>query len=197
MQPGPNYDKLYEISESQAGYFTARQAQQAGFSPERLTVNAQTGQFLRVARGVYRLKRFPGSPNEDLFVAWLRAGPGAVISHESALALYDLSDVLPSEVHLIVPRTASRRRPGIRQHTSHLKPEEVIRRNGLPITTVERTLRDVINSGLAQEQVRRAIREALRRGLTDRDKLAEYARRAGRKAGAEILHILAGGTGEV
>ena len=69
MIQGPDYDGLYEIAESQAGYFAASQAREVGFSWERLSSNAKTGLFLRVARGVYRLSRFPGSAYEDLFVA--------------------------------------------------------------------------------------------------------------------------------
>ena len=42
-------------------------------------------------------------PNEDLFIAWLETGPNSVISHDSALALYDLSDALPAAIHLTVP----------------------------------------------------------------------------------------------
>jgi predicted transcriptional regulator of viral defense system len=147
MSAKPDYDQLYEIAEAQAGYFTTRQAKKAGFSGERLSANVKKGRFARDAQGVYRLNHFPGSPHEDLFVAWLRAGPSAVVSHESALSVYELSDVIPSEVHLIVPRTASRRRTGIRQHTNQLQADEITERNGLPITTVERTIADVIVSG--------------------------------------------------
>lgn len=186
MPGNPNYDRLYEVAEGQAGYFTAKQAQGAGFSWDRLSANVRSGRFLRAAHGVYRLNHFPGSPFEDLFVAWLRAGPGAVISHESALAVYELSDVLPGEVHLIVPRTASRRRRGLRQHTQRLEPQEIRIRNGLPVTTVERTLVDVSKSGLAQEQVRLAVREALRRGLTDQEKLLRQAAGAGKRV-EEVL----------
>lgn len=197
MRLKPDYDHLYEIAEEQAGYFTTKQAREAGFSWERLSANVQTQRFMRIAYGVYRLNHFPGSLHEDLFVAWLRAGPSAVVSHQSALAVYELSDVLPSEVHLIVPRTASRRRKGIRQHTQRLNPEDVTRRNGLPITTVERTLADVINSGIAQEQVRKAVREGLRRGLTDREKLSRMAAVAGGKVEKVIRSTLAGEHNEV
>ena len=106
--------QLYEIAEQQAGYFTAAQALEAGYSRPLLSYYTKVGRFDRVHRGVYRLVQFPGSPYEDLFVACLRTGPDSVISHESALAVYELSDVLPGEVHVIVPRTASRRRVGIR-----------------------------------------------------------------------------------
>jgi predicted transcriptional regulator of viral defense system len=181
MSKKPNHDQLYEIAEGQAGYFTAAQAGKAGFSYERLSTNVRTGKFLRVARGVYRLVHFPSSAFEDLFVAWLKTGPGSVISHESALLVYDLSDILPAEVHVIVPRTASRRRKGIRMHTSRLKQDEIAFQQGLPVTTAARTIADAAASQLAEEQVRQAVQQALQSGLvTKEDLLTQAARRRGR-----------------
>ena len=118
----PDHQQLYEIAEEQAGYFTSTQAQSVGFSLPLLSYHAATGRYDRVDHGLYRLVQFPGSPYEDLFVAWLRTGPESIISHESALAVYELSDVLPTEVHVIVPRSASRRREGLRLHTNQLHP---------------------------------------------------------------------------
>jgi len=187
MQLKPDYDKLYEIAESQAGYFTTSQAREVGFSRERLSSNTKKGVFLRATRGVYRLVHFPGSPHEDLFVAWLRTGRKAVISHESALSLYDLTDVLPNEIHVIVPKTASRRRDGIRQHTNQLNSNEITRREGLPVTTVARTIADVTISGIAEELVQQAIREALQRGLTSQEELKNHADRRGGKF-KQIIH---------
>lgn len=179
----PDHTKLYRIAEQQSGYFTAAQAAQAGFGGNLLVYHTKRGQFRRVARGVYRLAQFPSSPFEDLFVAWLRAGPNSVVSHESALALYDLSDVVPREIHLTVPRSASQRRKGIRQHTNLLRPADITLREGLPVTTVPRTIADVALAGVAEEQVRLAIREALDRGLATRDSLlAEAEQRKGRAA---------------
>jgi predicted transcriptional regulator of viral defense system len=182
MDRKPDYDGLYEIAENQAGYFSASQARDVGFTWERLSSNAKKGLFLRVARGVYRLTRFPGSAYEDLFVAWLRTGRNAVVSHESALSVYELTDVLPSEIHVIVPRTASRRRKGIRQHTNQLEPDEIAHREGLPLTTVARTIVDVSMSGLAEEQVLQAVQESLQRGLTSQDELLSHAERRGGRA---------------
>jgi predicted transcriptional regulator of viral defense system len=190
METKPDYNRLYEIAEAQAGYFTARQAQSVGFSTERLSANAKNGRFVRITQGIYRLYHFPGSPYEDLFIAWLRAGPSSVISHESALAVYDLSDNLPSDIHLVVPRNASRRRRGIRQHTNRLLTDEITKRNGLPITTLERTLADLITTGLAEDQIHQAIREALQRGLTDPEKLLSQAKRAGGKVFMMISKVL-------
>ena len=192
MNIKPDYDHLYETAEDQAGYFTARQAQKAGFSWERLSSNVKTGKFLRIVRGVYRLSHFPGSPNEDLFVAWLRTAPNSTISHESALSIYDLTDALPGEVHIIVPRTASRRRKCIRLHTNRLSPDEVTKREGLPVTTVARTIADIAISGLAEEQIRQAIQEALQRGLTTREVLKAQAERQGGRAKRMIFKVLDG-----
>ena len=182
MMNGPDYEKLYEIAEGQAGYFAAYQARSAGFSWERLSDNTKTGRFQRIAHGLYRLSHFPGSPYEDLFVAWLRTGPDSVISHESALSVYDLSEVLPGEIHVIIPRSGSRRRKGIRLHTNRLRKDEITTREGLSITTVERTIADVAFSGLAEDQVQKAIRDAIQRGLTTQERLMVMADRRGGRA---------------
>jgi predicted transcriptional regulator of viral defense system len=179
----PDHDALYRIAEQQAGYFTARQAAEAGFSWERLSDYSRKGHFHRVAPRVYRLARFPSSHFEDLFVALLRCGPEALVSHESALAVYGLSDVMPDEIHITVPRTASRRRGGIRLHTNRVSRREVMKREGLPVTSVPRTIADVARAGLAEEHAYHAIKEALQRGLTtERLLLAEGNRRGGQAA---------------
>ena len=177
----PDHDALYQLAEQQAGYFAATQAREAGFTHSLLSYHVGTGRFERVKPRVYRIVQFPSSRHEDLYVAWLQAGLHAVISHDSALALYGLSDLLPHRIHVTVPRTASRRRPGLQLHTKWLEPEDVTRYEGLPVTTVLRTLVDVTAAGLADEQVRQAIQEALRRGLVARESLLRLtASRGGR-----------------
>ena len=181
MMKRPDFTHLYKIAEAQAGYFTARQAHEVGYSRERLSDLTRRDQFIRVQRGIYRLSHFPASRFEDLFIAHLRTGPNSVISHDSALAVYDLSDVLPSETHVIMSRTGSRRRDGLRLHTNKIDIDEVTRREGLPVTTPSRTIADVIANGLDRDLVRQAVEEALRKGLTTRAQLLEQAdRREGR-----------------
>ncbi len=182
--------QLYEIAGQQAGYFSARQARQAGVSKALLSHHVKSGRFLRPRRGVYRLAHFPEMPHADLFIAWLAAGEKAVVSHERALLLYGLTDLLPAEIHLTVPRTASRRLPGVRFHTAHLEPEEITTRQGLPVTTVLRTITDLIRSGLAEEWVRQAVRQALARGLLGEAALEEEARRRGGQIAAQIHRAL-------
>ena len=186
MDNQPDHNQLYQIAENQAGYFTAKQAHAAGFSRERLSYYAATGRFSRVQRGIYRLVQFPSSPYEDLFVALLRTGPDAVISHDSALYLYKLSDVLPGEIHVIMPRTGSRRRKSIRLHTNRLYPEDVVQREGLSVTSAARTIIDVVASGIAEEHIQKAVHEAIQQGLAGKDELLSMASRRG----GRILHMI-------
>jgi predicted transcriptional regulator of viral defense system len=194
MDTQPDHTRLYAIAENQAGYFTARQAHSAGFSKERISYYVTTGRFSRVQRGIYRLVQFPGSPYEDLFVAWLKTGPEAVISHDSALSLYKLSDILPSETHVIMPRTGSRRRKGIRLHTNRLNLDEVTQREGLRVTSAARTIVDVTAGGIAEEQIRKAVHEAIQQGLAGRDELLSIASRRGGRVLRIIKKILASET---
>jgi len=187
MNPKPDYNRLYEYAEEQAGYFTAAQAHEAGFSWERLSNSVKSGKFLRIAAGVYRLSQFPRHPHEDLFYTWLSVGSNSVISHESALAYYDLSDELPAEIHIIIPRTASRRREKIRLHTNQLAPDEVTTQGGLRVTTVARTIADVAASGLAEELIKQAIREALQKDLVSQNELFSQAERRGGRAKRIIM----------
>jgi len=174
-----NYNQLYAIAENQGGFFAASQARNHGFTWDRLSKNAKSGRFKRVAHGVYRLTNFPRSAFEDLYIAWLRAGLDTVISHESALSVYDLSDVLPSENHVIVPRSSSTRRKGIRQHTNHLDELDITTREGLPITTIPRTLADVSATGLAREQIMMAIQEGVEKGMVTMEMLRDQADKRG------------------
>lgn len=139
----PDYSKLFQIAESQGGYFTSKQAAKAGYYRQRLYDLAKKDQFIRAARGIYRLAHFPVSRYEDLHVASLRTGPDSVVSHESALAVYDLSDVLPVETHIIIPRTGSRRRK-----VSPLTIQEWILKLLLAAAYMERGLSFTLTGGL-------------------------------------------------
>jgi predicted transcriptional regulator of viral defense system len=173
-----DHDKLYSAAESQAGYFTAGQALDAGMDRSTLRHHARPGgRYERVGRGVYRLRHFPTSPLEHIVAAWLPLRPaGGVVSHESALELYDLADVIPDFVHVSVPRSQRGQRPrvGVQLHTltDPLSTQETREVSGVVVTTPERTIVDCIDGGTQPEQVALAIRQALQRGLTTPRRLA-------------------------
>lgn len=192
-----SYEALYPVAEQQAGYFTTGQAKDAAFSQRQLAYYVKARRFQRIRTGIYRLTLFPNSPHEDLFVAWLEAGPDSAISHESALALYELSDVIPTQTHLTIPLSASRRHHGLRLHTGRLGEGEVTWFSGLRVTTVLRTLGDVARAGLAEELVIQAVHEAIRRGLATRESLEDAARLRGGRARSLIYRALQEEGGEV
>jgi predicted transcriptional regulator of viral defense system len=166
-----DHDGLYRIAESQAGYFTAEQALEAGMDRSTLTHHARPGgRYERVRRGLYRLRHFPSSPHEHVVAAWLALPSTAVVSHESALELYELSDVIPNAVHITLPRAqrGQRARPGVRFHTLEHPPgpKEIRRIAGVLVTSPERTIVDSLEGGTQPEQIELAVRQALERGLT-------------------------------
>ena len=124
---------------------------------------------MRDRRGVYRLVHFPAGDREDLAVIWLWSDSVAVFSHETALSLHGLSDVLPAQVHLTLPAAWSKRRfrvpPDVVLHHADVAPEDRDWFSAVPITNPRRTLNDCAREGLSPELLRQAAQQALRRGL--------------------------------
>jgi predicted transcriptional regulator of viral defense system len=171
MSDGVDHDGLYRIAESQAGYFTTEQALDAGMDRSTLRHHARPGgRYERVRRGLYRLRHFPSSPHEHVVAAWLDLPSPAVVSHESALELYELSDVIPNAVHVTLPRAkrGQRPRPGVRFHTLERPPStnETRRVAGVLVTNPDRTIVDSLEAGTQLEQIELAARQALDRALT-------------------------------
>src|SRR5262245_13206697 len=106
----PDWNRLFEIAAGQAGHFTTQQAAEAGYSPQLLVHHVHAGRVLRVQRGIYRLVHFPAESHEELVVAWLWSERAGIISHQTALSLHGLSDVLPAQLHLTLPSAWRRRR---------------------------------------------------------------------------------------
>jgi predicted transcriptional regulator of viral defense system len=175
--PQENAQGLYRIAASQGGYFSAAQAREAGYSYRQQSYHRGRGNWLLIDRGIYRLRDFPSGEREDLirWSLWSRnrkGTPQAVVSHESALTVHDLSDVMPERVHLTVPKTFRKRVPvGCVLHVASLAEEEVEPRPGYSVTTPLRTLVDVAGSALSQEHLNIAVRDALERGLVRRAQL--------------------------
>jgi predicted transcriptional regulator of viral defense system len=175
MKVKADYKILYSIAEPQAGYFTVQQVRDAHYTRQDVYYQAKRKEFVRVGQGVYRITLFPSSPFEDLFVALLKSGPKAVLSHETALSVYNLSDALPGEIHITFPRTSSRRHEGIKYHTKAITNQEITRYQGLRITSVPRTIIDLMEAGFDSIQIEKAIHEALQRGMMMGDDLYHLA----------------------
>ena len=163
---------LYRLAEGQAGYFTAAQAREAGLQQVRLAQLHRHGDIERVTRGVYRLTRYPNSPLGQYMEAALwpqvrRPNARGVISHESALAIYGLSDASPAKVHLTLPTEFRIRRAVPKRlvlHYAELHPTEVRNVEGVPVTTAARAIRDAHSTHIGPALIQQAIDDGWRRG---------------------------------
>jgi predicted transcriptional regulator of viral defense system len=174
----------------QSGYFNAAQARAHAVSRQLLEHHVRRGRFQRVRRGLYRIHGFPTVEHDDMREAWMAVGiPDALLSHESALALLDLSDNIHDATHILVPR----RRRGLRPPPGaivHTRPDTddiaTVWRDGLPLTAPARTLLDVADR-LQPEQLAMAVRQALRRGLVTAGQLQQEA---ARRRGTQLIEAI-------
>lgn len=176
--------KLYDIAEQQAGYFTASQALAAGYSRASQHYHHKVGNWRREGHGIYRLDRFPRTPDEYYvrLMLWSRDRNGntqAAISHETALQAYELSDIMPAQIHLTVPKSYRKQPPaGVTLHYQELTASDVTELNGYRITTPLRTLLDAAASTLSTEHLTTAIQDALSQGLIRKRALEEAVAQA-------------------
>ncbi len=179
----PDWPGLRALAAGQAGYFTAAQAAERGFSAQLLSKHAASGTLERPLRGIYRLAHFPPGEHEDLVVAWLWSGGLAVVSHESALQLHELSDAMPARIHLTLPLDESGRRRVVPDtyvlHFADLADADRAWVGPVAVTTPVRAVLDVAaangDAGLVAQAIDQGIDRELFR-LWDVVPAVEYAR---------------------
>jgi predicted transcriptional regulator of viral defense system len=197
MATNPDFECLFSAVEEQSGYFTYGQARGCGFADRLIAHHTETGRFRRVHRAVYRWRDFPTSPREEVVAAWLAVGKDvAVVSHESALDLHELSNVIPNYTHLTVPRSVRNhpKLPGVKIHTTTrgLGPGETVTRDGMRVTSVARTIADAADAGTQPEQIEMAIHEALQRGITTPARLRSASADRSRRVQALVERAIGG-----
>lgn len=171
----PALRALTAIAASQGGYFTARQAEEVGYGYPHLCYHLSAGNFERTDRGLYRIPTIPLSEHDDLLRLWFWSRgrddqPQAVVSHQTALALHDLAEFIPTRMHLTVPPSFRRRDPkGCTLHKGTLEEGDTQEMSSLRVTTPLRTLHDLADDpSMPTEQFERAVEEAASRGLIRR-----------------------------
>ncbi|MEE4194750.1 MAG: hypothetical protein V2J07_06105 [Anaerolineae bacterium] len=182
--------QLYQIAEKQAGYFSVAQAKKMDIQRNQIYRDVKRGKFIHIATGIYRFTQFPASPFEELHLAQLRTGQQGIIGFQSALYVYDLYDTKPQEIHMILPATGSRRRPGIRPHTLKLAPHDSCTFEGLRMTTVARTINDCAFARMQDDELQMAVKKALQRRLTSSEELITQAARRPKRVQAAIIRCL-------
>lgn len=180
---------IAELAATQYGVVSAPQLYALGLSKAQISSRAKHGWLIAVHRGVYAVGHARLSREGQWMAAVLAGGPGAVLSHENAAALWLIrAPARAGPVDVTLPtRAGRRRRAGIRVHRPRRLPEdEVSVHRDIPCTTPARTVLDLA-CVLGTRPLERAADEADRLRLVAADDLIELLRRHRWHPGARRL----------
>lgn len=177
---------LSEVSESQWGMVTTAQVNARGVSHMNLTRLTESGDLVRLSHGVYRDAGAPSDQYEGLRSAWLATEPDrfawerlterpgtAVVSGESASRLHGIGEFRAMKSEFTTPRRKQTQRPDVRYRTRELTSDDVTVREGLPVTTRERTISDLVEDRQDLSLVGHVLRDAARQSRLDVDRLTD------------------------
>jgi len=169
-------NRLFAIASHQQSYFTARQTKVAGYSYRLQHFHKTVGNWNNIDRGLYRLRNYVDSPFEDLvrWSFWSRNSadvPQAVISHQTALAVFGLGDLMPARIHLTVPPRFYKKSEACVLYRKIIPPDDVEAREGFFITKPVRTVLDVAEDVISPDELEKVIRDGIRAGYFVRDDL--------------------------
>ena len=162
--------------EAQAAAIARRQGQDVGVDPETMRTRVRSGRWQRLQRGVYAA--FSGDPAREtvLWAALLRAGPGAVLSHQTAAERHGLIDEPSPVITITVPasgRPARAKIPGVAIHRS----DAILRTRHPamlpPCTRVEDTVLDLIQIAPTFDDAYAWICRAVGRRRTTADRIRQ------------------------
>ena len=166
--------RLFEVADRQQGYFTSQQAEECGISRSNFHFRLRSGEWEKSLRGIYRLIRYPVTDRSELvlWILWSRDKKGnsqGVWSHETALDIHEMSDIMPSKMHMTVPLHFRRRvaiPKNLKLHYATLPKSDKEDWQGYQVTTPLRTLLDIIEEGIVpQDQIEQAIRDGIQKGI--------------------------------
>lgn len=167
-------ENLFLVADRQQGYFTSQQAEKCGYHRSHFSRFLKSGEWVKEFRGIYRLGRYPVQDRSELvfWILWSRdkqGNPRGVWSHETALDIHELSDVMPVKMHMTVPPNFRRRLeiPKILfLHRQTLEKSDIEERQGYKVTTPLKTLIDIIEVGtVADNFILQTVDQAVERGI--------------------------------
>jgi very-short-patch-repair endonuclease len=181
----------WELARQQHGVIARRQLLELGLSAQSIQHRLSRARLHRVERGVYAVGRSDLTRRGRWMAAVLAGGPGAVLSYDSAAALWGIRPVHAGRIEITVPVWSGRRRPSLVVYRRpNMHPSDVAARDGIPVTGIVRTFIDIARQ-LDQLSLERAINEADRLGLIDPETLFtaldDYRAQRGTGALREIL----------
>jgi very-short-patch-repair endonuclease len=176
------------LAARQHGLVTRAQLTELGLGRGAVEHRIATGALHVVRRGVYAVGHTALRPQAHLLAAMLWAGAGAALSHVSAASAWGIRPSSSAWIDVTVPRPR-RGTAGIRVHHVVLAPEHVTVRDGIALTTVERTVYDC--AGVWRREIlRRSLEAAEAQRLVDWRLLEELAAGGGGRRGIRALRAI-------
>jgi hypothetical protein len=176
---------LAALATRQGGVISLAQLHALGIGTGAITHRVKTKRLHRVHRGVYAVGHAALGRHARAMAAVLACGPGAVLSHASAGAWWDLTPTAATRIDVTAP--TKRRHPAIRLHRSRsLDAQDTTTHRGIPVTSVPRTLLDLAAT-LPAHRLERAVAQAERLRLYDHHAIQDITRRANGHRGATRL----------
>jgi predicted transcriptional regulator of viral defense system len=179
------------MAKKQHGVVSIRQLEgPLGFSQRSVARAVAAGRLHRVYRGVYAVGHTDLSLHAECLAAVLAVGPGALLSYYSAGWLWGLwpGSPAPFEVTAFVPRHHPAPKGVVRHRARNLVDEDRAIVDGIPVTSVARTLLDLAWK-LRSDQLRRALDRAEELGLLDLEELHAVIERNRGHHGARRLRF--------
>jgi hypothetical protein len=182
--------RLAAVARRQYGLITRDQLRRLGVGEHGIAERVRTRRLHRLHRGVYAVGHDALKPEAHWLAAVLACGEGAVLSHASAAAHWGIRPSAAALVDVTVPARSGRgRRNGIRVHRSgRLRATEVTVHEGIPVTTVARTLLDLADT-LQDQALKRTIDEAEYQRLLDMTPLIAVVQGNPGRRGAKVLEL--------
>jgi very-short-patch-repair endonuclease len=169
---------------------TRRQLLGLGLSRRAIQHRISRGRLHPVMRGVYAVGRPSLTRKGEWMAAVLSCGPGAMLSHGSAAALWGFGQEVGKEIEVSTITATDRRRPGIRIHRRPgIRADNRFEHNGIPVTGPVRTLVDQA-ARLRPLALERSVNEADKRDLVDPDELRMALPQYPRERGVGALRTL-------
>jgi very-short-patch-repair endonuclease len=179
---------VFALAARQHGVVTRDQIAEVGLGRAGIDARLRRRRLIRLHRAVYAVGHAQLTREGRWLAAVLACGPGAVLSHTDAGALYGIVANPAGRIHVTVPSQNGRLAgSGIRVHRSRrLTAEDVTVRDGVPVTTLERTLLDLADV-LTTRALRRATREADYLRVLDLTPLVAVVERSPGRRGRKLL----------
>ncbi|TDW26971.1 type IV toxin-antitoxin system AbiEi family antitoxin domain-containing protein [Cryobacterium psychrophilum] len=147
---------LEELAAGQWGLFTTAQAKARGVTRANLSHRERDGRLERLAHGVYRLGGVPVTSLDDLRAAWMSTEPNmlawervstpqVVVGGAAAAAVHECGDIKPVPYRLITRERRQTQRTDISYSRRKLDSSDVVVLGGLPVTSIERTVADLVD----------------------------------------------------